>query len=294
LDEKEMKIKWILFPLLGGLLLSASADPLTFSLAKELMQESLYDLSAVEFRRFALESEQPAEKAAAYLYSSYAYLQSDDARSSSEMLDRAENVGNTSGFIQEHTLLSAECARLARDTDTALYFYDVLSADSDSLGVQTFSRRRSASLYISRGNLDAARKELERSPSNETDSLKALDVFANGSDKKPFIGGLLGLFPGAGYWYSGETANGFRSLILNGLFMYGMAHTIQEEQWGALAIISFFEITWYSGSIYGGVDSAQRFNKDRRDILLNQVEGSLSFEPDPGIMVPIFKLNIHF
>lgn len=289
-----MKKALILIPLTGSLLLSASAGQTTFTLAKELLQEASYDLSAVEFRRFAMESEQPSEKAAAYLYSSYAYLQSDDSRSSSEMLDRAEDAGNTSDFIREHTLLSAESARLERDTDTALYFYDVLSADSESIDFQTFSRRRSAAIYLSQGNLDAARKELEQSPSDESESLKALDAFAAGSDKKPGVGGLLGLIPGAGYWYSGEIGNGFRSLILNSLFIFGMVHTAQEEQWGAFAIITFFEITWYSGSVYGGIDAAQRYNQERLNTAIEGIESDMTYRPDPEVVVPLFKLNIQF
>lgn len=289
-----MKKKLILVPFIGSLLLSASADQTTFSLAKELLQETRYELSAVEFRRFAMDSEQSSEKAVAYLYSSYAYLSFDDARSSSEMLDRAENEGNTSNYISEHTLLSAECARLAKDSDTALYFYDVLSEDSDSTEYQVFARRRAASIYVSQGNLDAARRELERSPFDESESFKALDVFADGSDKKPFLGGLLGLFPGGGYWYSGEIANGFRSLILNSLFIYGMVHTAHEDQWGAFGVITFCEITWYSGSIYGGIDSAERFNKERRDLLLDQIDGDLSFRPDSEVVIPAFKFNLYF
>jgi hypothetical protein len=289
-------MQWIMRSLLVALAgtLTANADEQTFRLAKELLSESEYDLSAVEFRRFAYETDKEPAQAASYLFASYAYLRSDNGASASEMLDRSENADAANQFLNERTLLSAESARLRHDVDTALYFYDVLATENDKVDFQTFARQRAAAVHLGRGNVDAARRELEQSPSDERAALEALETFAEGSDKSPAIGGLLGLIPGAGYWYSGEVANGFRSLILNSLFMFGMYHTAEEEQWGAFAVITFFEITWYSGSVYGGIDAAQRYNRDRLDTALRGIEGDLSFRPDPEVVVPVFKLNIHF
>lgn len=289
-----MKKRLLLFSMVGSLLLSAAANSQTFELAKELLIEKNYELSAIEFRRFAMETDNEAEQAAAYLYSSYAYLQSNKGAISSEMLDRAEDSGNSSDVLNEHTLLSAETARAMNDTDTALYFYDVLATEPDQVAFQTFARRRAAAIHLSRGDPAAARRELKHSVSDEIRTIQALDEFTSGSDKSPMLGGLWGFIPGAGYWYSGEIANGLRSLILNSLFIYGMANTAENEQWGAFAIITFFEITWYSGSIYGGVDAAQRYNQNRLDTTLHAIEGNLSFQPKPEIVVPVFKLNIHF
>lgn len=290
-----MKHPFSLLAIFGILISTATADDeTTFKLARELLTEKEYSLAAIEFRRFAMENEQPAEKAAAYLYSGYAYLQANKTASADEMLDRAENADQASQYAVEWTLLNAESARLAKDPDTAMYYYDVLAADTDQAAFQTFARRRAAAIHLASGDLSAARQNLAHSAMDETLSKEALENYSQGKDKKPFVGGLLGLIPGAGYWYSGETANGFRSLILNALFIYGMIDTAQDDQWGAFAIITFFEITWYSGSIYGGIDAAHRYNKNRLDSALQVIENDMSYAPDPEIVMPIFKLNILF
>ncbi len=289
-----MKKPILIFIAMSSALISVTADTNTLILAKELLEENSFELSAIEFRRFAMESDKDDEKAAAYLYSSYAYLQSEEARSSNEMLDRSEETAATSDYTKEHSLLSAESARLQFDADSALYFYEELAGDSMPADFQTFARRRSAGIYFSQGKVDAARSELEASPADEGSSLEALETFIDGNNKSPLAGGLWGLIPGAGYWYSGEVANGFRSLILNSLFIYGMVSTAEDEQWGAFAIITFFELTWYSGSIYGGVDAAQRYNQDRFETALQGIESDMTYRPDPKIVVPLFKLNIHF
>jgi len=289
-----MKRVLLVAPLTIMLLSSVMANETTFELARELLEENAYPLAAVEFRRFAMETTDTAAQSSAYLYAGYAYLLDHTPLTASEMFDRAEDADEASIHWAELALLNAENARLANDPDTALYFYDALAAGSDDPAFQAFSLRRSAAIQLQQGDPTAARRNLERSSMDESVSLQALEAYNGGKDKSPLAGGLWGLIPGAGYWYSGELANGFRSLILNSLFIYGMVDTAQDEQWGAFAIITFFEITWYSGSIYGGVDAAHRYNRDRLDTTINAIEGDMSYRPDPAVVIPVFKLNILF
>lgn len=273
---------------------NAHASEQTFCLAMELLNEREYDLSAVEFRRFAMEAPEPASQSSAYLYAGYAYLQVGNHVSSGEMLDRAESADETLANTAALALLNGENARMANDPDAALYFYDALSADSDQDAFRIFANRRAAAIHLSHGDISAAQQSLARSPDDEAAALKALEDYGGGKDKSPAIGGLWGLIPGAGYWYSGEIANGFRSLILNSLFIYGMVDTAENDQWGAFAVISFFELTWYSGSIYGGVDAAHRHNRERLNTAIRAVESDMSYRPDPTVIFPVFKLNIQF
>ncbi|MBN1558006.1 MAG: membrane protein insertion efficiency factor YidD [Lentisphaerae bacterium] len=103
--------------------------------------------------------------------------------------------------------------------------------------------------------------------------------------RSPRLGGILGLVPGLGYAYSGEYANALRSLLLNGIFIWGMVETAGEEQWGGFAVISFFELTWYSGSIYGGIDAAHRFNARQRGAQAG---------PDGAGLAPLLALELAF
>lgn len=272
----------------------AKANDTSFLLAKELMAEQSHELSAIEFRRFAMESDSEADRSAAYLYAGYAYVMAKQFQTAGEMIDRSEAADTDSTYTAERALLNAENARLARDADVALYYYDLLSVDAKDEGMQVLAHRRAAALHLANGDFTQARTQLSASPGDEAKGLQALEKYELGKDKSPGIGGLLGMIPGAGYWYSGEIANGLRSLILNSLFMYGMYQTADDEQWGGFAVITFFEITWYSGSIYGGIDAAQRYNKDRLDTAIDAINGPLSYEPDLETTVPMFKLNILF
>ena len=122
----------------------------------------------------------------------------------------------------------------------------------------------------------AAREAL----ADQAQAVQALDNYEAGHDKKPALGGLLGVVPGMGYAYAGEYANALRSVILNSLFIFGMVTTAEDEQWGGFAVITFFEFTWYSGSIYGGIDASHRYNQKRLDDCVRDINGEASFVPD--------------
>ena len=100
----------------------------------------------------------------------------------------------------------------------------------------------------------------------------------------------MGIIPGLGYVYSGEYGNAVRSLILNALFIYGMVDTAQEDQWGGFGIITFFELTWYTGSIYGGFDAAHRYNQERLLSVAEEIDGDLNLRPDFA-KFPVIRLR---
>ena len=48
---------------------------------------------------------------------------------------------------------------------------------------------------------------------------------------------------------------------------------------GGVCCDLLFEATWYSGSIYGGVDAAHRYNRERLDGALDDIGGEAAFAP---------------
>ena len=99
------------------------------------------------------------------------------------------------------------------------------------------------------------------------------------------------MVPGMGYAYSGEWANALRSLLLNGLFAWAMAETAEDDEWALFGVCTFFEITWYSGSIYGGIDAAHRWN-ERRGAETERVLREAAGRPEPVMgMLPVLRVE---
>ncbi len=247
--------------------------------------------AAVEYRRLALEAANADDAAGWFWTAAEEYRHAADPVLGCAALDRSDNT--SSRFQREALLLRGELSMQTRNWTEADFYFGASAPANATANWRRYAARRSAVARIEADNIEGARQALMGSQAAETNALAALDRYAASPRKRPWVGGLLGLVPGLGYAYSGEYANGARSLILNGLFLFGMAKTAEDEQWGGFAVISFFELTWYSGSIYGGIDAAHRYNDTRTSECAAGIMQGASFMPDPA-QLPLISLQFRF
>ena len=263
----------------------------TLSLARGLALEGDHEGAALEFRREALGAEQQAVRGGYFWASAWEYGQAGRYEVSDGMLDKAENA--EPGLGPQALLLRAENTAAQKRWKEEIYYRQSILDSQAPDDVKRYSALRLAEARWRLGEVDAGREVLQASPGWNAVSLEAIDEYVRGRDKSPKVGGLLGMIPGLGYMYAGEYGNGFRSIILNSLFIFGMVSTAQDDEWGAFAVITFFEFTWYSGSIYGGVDASHRYNRDRLESSIDRMRGDASFEPDYE-QLPTVSLKFRF
>jgi tetratricopeptide (TPR) repeat protein len=122
------------------------------------------------------------------------------------------------------------------------------------------------------------------------DIVKAIDARGEVELKDPLLAGVLSLVPGFGHFYLGQWGVGLTSLVWNGLFIFAAISAWLAGDIGVAAVLTIFELGWYSGGIFGAVAGAYRHNRDavrnwRDDVLatygqtrelpdLHQVEGA--------------------
>ncbi len=268
------------------------ADEATRRLALELSKTDDHAGAALEYRRLALDAGSGQERAAWFWASSHAYLQAGDAKQADRMLDRAEDADP--GLAPAAMLLRGESAYQQQQYgESAFYFESTLRAPASETAQRNYAARHLAAARLKGGQTAEARAALVSDPASSTQHLAAVQHYEESQDKSPALGGWLGVVPGAGYAYAGEYANALRSLILNSLFIWGMVSTAEEDQWGGFAVITFFEITWYSGSIYGGVDASHRYNRRRLDRVVDSISAGAVMTPDYEAM-PALRLRYSF
>ena len=274
---------------LFGLVGPAAGEP---DLALQLIAEKDFRSAAVEWRRLSLDAVEPEQRAGYLWGAAYAYWQSEAPGSAERMLDEAESAWT--GIEQPALLLRARVEEQRRDWVAAGFYWAGLERGAgEDVALSTLARRHGTAVDLRQGRVAAARERLRAAPQDETEALAALDRFEGGRDKRPMVGGLLGLIPGMGYAYAGEYANAFRSVVLNALFIYGMVDTAQNDHWGGFAVITFFEITWYTGSVYGGIDASHRYNQRRRDDTVEAMIGDLGVTPRWEAL-PVVSLHYAF
>ena len=260
---------------LCALLAAGLAQGGTRRLALELAREGDHLPAALEFRRLALGDAEEEERAGYYWLAGHQYGLAGDYERSEDMLDRAEDLDWD--ILDSATLLRAENAVGRRRPNEAEFYFESLLPREDE--ATRYAALRLASLRLRQGKFGSARQLLSEHAPDDNVALESLRRYRAGSDKSPVVGGMLGMIPGFGHFYSGEYANGLRAMILNAIFIYGMVETASDDHWGAFTVITFFELTWYSGSIYGGIDAAHRHNRDRLERAVDGIEGNSNFEP---------------
>ncbi len=268
--------------------MAEQAEP-TRKLAVELSNEDNHPASAIEWRRLALGAESAEHRAGYYWAAAHEYWQAQDYYLTEKMLARSESESRD--IATQAILLRAMSSLESKDLDTSQFHLTSLRRKDDP-DTKALASLRLSEVMLLRNDIAGAEDALSSSAHSDN-ALRAIKEYKGGHDKSPRLGGLLGIIPGLGYAYSGEYANAFRSLILNSIFIYGMADTAGDDEWGAFAAITFFELTWYTGSIYGGVDSAHRYNNDRLDRCIQQVRGNSGFSPDLS-QVPAISLKFRF
>ncbi len=274
---------------IGGRLAAAPSSGL--QLALDLAEGKDHSQAAVEFRRLAMEAGDASARSAYYWMAGYEYLKASRPFQAERMMGMAEE-----GAADQETevyLLRGEVSRgMGQPREAAFYMESLLSGERQE-AVRRLAARRLAVARLRLGEYDLARKALEQVEPGREDAVRAIESYEKGRDKSPVVGGLLGLIPGLGYAYSGEYASGARSLLLNALCIWGLVELIDRESWGGAAVVGFAELTFYSGSIYGGADAAVRYNRRRLDASTRVMEGGARFEPNVAVL-PLLELKFEF
>ncbi|MBW1806954.1 MAG: tetratricopeptide repeat protein [Deltaproteobacteria bacterium] len=103
--------------------------------------------------------------------------------------------------------------------------------------------------------------------------------------KSPALAGILSLIPGLGHVYLGEYSIAITALMWNGLFGYATYDAFRRRNYGIGAVLATMELLWYSGTIYGAVSGADRFNRDARLNFFDELNNGAGLDikfPDPA------------
>ncbi len=80
--------------------------------------------------------------------------------------------------------------------------------------------------------------------------------------KSPLTAGVLSaLLPGSGQVYAERYQDGLTSFFLNSLFIVAAWKAFDSDNPALGAILTLFELGWYSGNVYGAVGGVHKYNR---------------------------------
>lgn len=95
--------------------------------------------------------------------------------------------------------------------------------------------------------------------------------------KSELLAGVLSaLLPGAGYVYAGRYGDGVTSFLVNGLFIAATATAVNQEWYAAAGISGGIGLPFYLGNIYGSVNAARKWNRNRKSEMRARIESALA------------------
>jgi tetratricopeptide (TPR) repeat protein len=99
----------------------------------------------------------------------------------------------------------------------------------------------------------------------EIDNLiNELEKAKNIPQKNPKIAGFLSLVPGGGYLYCTRYKDALTAFILNTGLIIAAAESFSNDSPALGGVISFVEAGFYAGNIYGGINSAHKYNRSSK------------------------------
>ncbi|MDM8523393.1 tetratricopeptide repeat protein [Desulfococcaceae bacterium HSG8] len=81
--------------------------------------------------------------------------------------------------------------------------------------------------------------------------------------KSPSLAGFFSIVPGGGYLYCGRYYDAATAFVLNSALMYAAYESFDSGNHALGGVITLVELGFYSGSIYGSVNSARKYNRKR-------------------------------
>lgn len=133
-------------------------------------------------------------------------------------------------------------------------------------------------LYLESGEFGEARAAFGRiSPSGRTDfDMDALDAQLNGQgtipQKSPVTAGILSMIPGGGYLYCERMQDALIAFFFTSAFIYGAVESFDHDLYALGGMMSLVGLGFYSGSMYGGITSAHKFNQAKKSEFVRELK----------------------
>ena len=274
-----------------------------FDYARRCFTQKDYETAVYEFKRYVhfFPDAPRADAANFFIGQSYFRLgRYDKALSAYQRTARkypASRYGTRSRFA------AAKCYRRLQDRQSAREVLYQLSRKAGDPSARNKARYRLAWMALEAGNPGHAKSWLERiSPDGRSrypvEALLAEMEKIDSLDRKsPFLAGLFSIVPGGGYLYSGRFQDAAVAFFVNAALMGASYESFDNDLEVLGSLIALVDLGFYSGSIYGGISSAHKYNRASYKRFLEQVKSrhfSAVLIPRPGKKGLEFSFRLRF
>ncbi len=253
----------------AGEMVEIEADA-QFKFAEQYFSDQAYEKALAEYERFIFFFPKDSRVPQSMYQIGLSYFESKAFKKAlAAFAELADKYGDAvfSDFSAKAYLMISECYMKLNDPGQAVSNLHNLIALSEDRNIRDDCFYRIGWFYIETASWDRAREYFGKiSPENKDKyRLETLAVELNKSAsislKNPSAAGIFAVFPGAGFLYCERYQDALTAFLLNAGLMYAAYEAFDKENYALGGLITFAEMGFYAGSIYGSVTSAHKYNR---------------------------------
>lgn len=161
----------------------------------------------------------------------------------------------------------SECHLARKEFGRAeIVLYNLLRITEDA-AVKDDAHYRLGWIAVETGAWEKARRQFGQIGAQNRDRYRLqrlsaeLDRAASIPRKDPQLAGFLSLFPGAGQFYNERYQDGLIAFLVNAGLILAAYESFDNELYALGGLVTFVEVGFYSGNIYGAVSGAHKYNQ---------------------------------
>lgn len=253
-----------------------------FQYAVKLYSQKKFSIAIVELERFLHLFPTDARSSEARFQLGLAHFQLKAYYHAMQSFrDIVDQKDQDSAFHIQAFYMLSECQLGMGQRSAALTTLYNLVTISQDVQVRDEAYYRMGWIYLEMYSWDKAQAAFGNiSHQNQTryrlkDLLSQLEARQKIAYKKPGLAGTLAIIPGAGYLYCNRYKDALISFVLNGGLIYAAYEAFENDLVALGSVVTFVEIGFYSGNIYGSISSAHKYNRDQDRRLVNRLKENL-------------------
>jgi len=283
----------------AGTVIQIDADT-QYDFAEHYFLKGEYSRAVDEYKRFAyfFPDDDRVEQAmyqcgmAFYLDRRYA----DAAASFNEVISK---FTDSEWAVKSYFMLSESHIRLNQSDFAVITLHNLITL-SDNRDIKDEAYYRLGWIYIETASWDNARIYFEKiSPSNREkfrlQRLSAELAQETGiARKRPTLAGALSLVPGSGQLYCERYQDALIAFLLNGALIWAAYEAFDNDNNALGALLTFVEVGFYAGNIYGAVGSAHKYNRSQTEKFIQNLKKNTKINLSGDFESKSIRLSLRF
>ena len=286
---------------IAGQIITIDADQ-QYEYADKAFHDGEFDRAVTEYRRFLdfFQKDERARKARFQIGSAYYKAERfTDAITAFLPVIQTETVDEFS--IKSYRAVS-ECYLKLGQAKQAVAILEKLIDRVQDQNLKDHTYHSIGWIFLERLDFDHAEsyfnkiRALNRKKYKADSLIQDIEKARSIGQKSPTTAGMLSVIPGAGYLYLERYQDALISCLVNGALIYAAYEAFDNDLYVLGGIISFVELGFYAGNIYGATTSAHKTNRSQQYDFIEKLKQRtmVGIQPDPRLKGIVFSLQYNF